>query len=376
MTNYFLQETSFMADLTIGFIGLGLIGGSIAKTLRRVRPDCRLIAYNRSRQSLVDALSDGTLNSITDSIDASFAECDYVFLCMPVSLNIRCLEKLKDLLPESCLITDAGSVKTSIHEAVIRLGLEDRFIGGHPMAGSEKTGYANATDRLLENAYYIITPTGSSDPEKVEAYRQLAAELGSIPLVIGYEEHDQATAAISHLPHVIAYSLVNYVRESDSPAGLMRQIAAGGFRDITRIASSSPDMWESICLENSRPLLDAIDRYKGILDRIADAVKSENAALLHQDFENAKNYRDDMPTKMSGMIAPAHEIYVDIIDETGAIATLATILGTNAISIKNIGIIHNREFQEGVLRIEFYDAASVTKAAGLLNKFSYTVHMR
>ena len=365
-----------MADLTIGFIGLGLIGGSIAKTLRRVRPDCRLIAYNRSRQSLVDALSDGTLNSITDSIDASFAECDYVFLCMPVSLNIRCLEKLKDLLPESCLITDVGSVKTSIHEAVIRLGLEDRFIGGHPMAGSEKTGYANATDRLLENAYYIITPTGSSDPEKVEAYRQLAAELGSIPLVIGYEEHDQATAAISHLPHVIAYSLVNYVRESDSPAGLMRQIAAGGFRDITRIASSSPDMWESICLENSRPLLDAIDRYKGILDRIADAVKSENAALLHQDFENAKNYRDDMPTKMSGMIAPAHEIYVDIIDETGAIATLATILGTNAISIKNIGIIHNREFQEGVLRIEFYDAASVTKAAGLLNKFSYTVHMR
>ena len=365
-----------MADLTIGFIGLGLIGGSIAKTLRRVRPDCRLIAYNRSRQSLVNALADGTLNSITDSIDASFAECDYVFLCMPVSLNIRCLEKLKDLLPANCLITDVGSVKTSIHEAVIRLGLEDRFIGGHPMAGSEKTGYANATDRLLENAYYIITPTKTSKAEQVEAYRQLAAELGSIPLVIGYEEHDRATAAISHLPHVIAYSLVNYVRESDSPSGLMRQIAAGGFRDITRIASSSPDMWESICLENSRPLLDAIDQYKSILDRIADAVKGEDAVFLHQDFENAKNYRDDMPTKMSGMLAPAHEIYVDIIDETGAIATLATILGTNAISIKNIGIIHNREFQEGVLRIEFYDAASVVKASGLLTKFSYTVHTR
>lgn len=365
-----------MADLTIGFIGLGLIGGSIAKTLRRVRPDCRLIAYNRSRQALADALSDGTLNGITDSIDASFAECDYVFLCMPVSLNIRCLEKLKELLPDRCLITDVGSVKTSIHEAVISLGLEDRFIGGHPMAGSEKTGYANATDRLLENAYYIITPTRTSSPEKVEAYRQLAAELGALPLVIDYHAHDEATAAISHLPHVIAYSLVNFVRESDHPNGLMRQIAAGGFRDITRIASSSPDMWESICLENSRPLLDAIESYKKILDRIADAVRCEDAAFLHQDFEKAKNYRDDMPTKMSGMIAPVHEIYVDIIDETGAIATLATILGTNAISIKNIGIIHNREFQEGVLRIEFYDDASVKKAVGLLTKFSYTVHTR
>ena len=148
-----------MSDKTIGFIGLGLIGGSIAKALRRVHPEYRLIAYNRSRSSLVEAMSDGTINQATDVIDASFSECDFIFLCMPVSVNIQCLKKLKDLVPDTCVITDVGSVKSTIHEAVRELGMEARFIGGHPMAGSEKTGYASATDRLLENAYYIITPT-------------------------------------------------------------------------------------------------------------------------------------------------------------------------------------------------------------------------
>ncbi len=365
-----------MADITIGFIGLGLIGGSIARTLRRVHPEYRLIAYNRTRQSLTMAIADGTLNQITDTIDASFAACDYVFLCMPVSQNIRCLETLKDILSPKCVITDVGSVKTSIHEAASVLGLDDRFIGGHPMTGSEKTGYANATDRLLENAYYIITPTAASSPGKVQAYRRLVEDLGALPVIIDYREHDHATAAISHLPHVIAYSLVNLVNETDNEAGLMRQLAAGGFRDITRIASSSPDMWESICIENKGPLLCAIDQYKNILNRVKEAIETDDGKRLHRDFENAKNYRDDMPVRNSGIIPIAHEIYVDIIDETGAIATLATILGTNNISIKNIGIIHNREFQEGVLRIEFYEAAAVDQAVRLLTKFSYTIHRR
>ena len=184
-----------MSDKTIGFIGLGLIGGSIAKALRRVHPEYRLIAYNRSRSSLVEAMSDGTINQATDVIDASFAECDFIFLCMPVSVNIQCLKKLKDLVPDTCVITDVGSVKSTIHEAVRELGMEARFIGGHPMAGSEKTGYTSATDRLLENAYYIITPTALSNPDKVAEMRQLVTDTGAVPIVLNCEEHDYATIA-------------------------------------------------------------------------------------------------------------------------------------------------------------------------------------
>ena len=270
-----------MSEKTIGFIGLGLIGGSIAKALRRVHPEYRLIAYNRSRSSLVEAMSDGTINQATDVIDSSFAECDFIFLCMPVSVNIQCLKKLKDLVPDTCVITDVGSVKSTIHEAVRELGMEARFIGGHPMAGSEKTGYASASDRLLENAYYIITPTPLSNPDKVEEMRQLVTDTGAVSIVLDYDEHDYATAAISHLPHVIAYTLVNLVRTSDNPKGLMRQLAAGGFKDITRIASSSPDMWESICLENKDQLLKVINAYKSSLDDIAEAICRDRGEKLH-----------------------------------------------------------------------------------------------
>ena len=365
-----------MSQKTIGFIGLGLIGGSIAKALRRVHPEYRLIAYNRSHASLVEAMADQTINQATDEIDASFAACDFVFLCLPVSLNIRLLPRLKALLPPHCIITDVGSVKSTIHEAVRALDMEDRFIGGHPMAGSEKTGYANASDRLLENAYYILTPTETVPEDRVAELRQIAADTGALPIIIDHHEHDRATAAISHLPHIIAFTLVHQVMDTDNADGLMRQIAAGGFRDITRIASSSPDMWESICLENSPRILEAIEAYKASLSGIAEAIKEGDGARLHHFFEESRNYRDDMPTRGSGNIPQIFEIYVDIIDESGAIATLATILATNGISIKNIGIIHNREFEEGVLRIEFYRAEAVEQAAAILSRFSYVIHRR
>ena len=244
------------------------------------------------------------------------------------------------------------------------------------MAGSEKTGYASASDRLLENAYYIITPTPLSNPDKVEEMRQLVTDTGAVSIVLDYDEHDYATAAISHLPHVIAYTLVNLVRTSDNPKGLMRQLAAGGFKDITRIASSSPDMWESICLENKDQLLKVINAYKSSLDDIAEVICRDQGEKLHHFFEEAKDYRDSMPMKMKGSIEPAYEIYVDLIDESGAIATIATILASNRISIKNIGILHNREFQEGVLRIEFYERDAVEKATALLSKYSYIIHTR
>lgn len=156
----------------------------------------------------------------------------------------------------------------------------------------------------------------------------------------------------------------------------MRQLAAGGFKDITRIASSSPDMWESICLENQGQLLKVIDAYKASLEDISEAIRENLGDKLHCFFEEAKDYRDSMPMKMKGSIEPAYEIYVDLIDESGAIATIATILASNRISIKNIGILHNREFQEGVLRIEFYEQDAVEKATALLSKYSYIIHTR
>ncbi|MCD8077682.1 MAG: prephenate dehydrogenase/arogenate dehydrogenase family protein [Lachnospiraceae bacterium] len=284
-----------MAIETIGFIGLGLIGGSLAKTIRRVYPGKTLIGYNRSKASLAAALKDGTLNQAQDAIDESFAACDMIFLCAPVSVNIRCMEKLREIVKPGCILTDVGSVKTTIHEAVEELGLTHQFIGGHPMAGSERFGYAHAEDRLLENAYYILTPTGETPDWMLEEYRNLVTSIGSLPIVMDYREHDRVTAAISHLPHVIAYTLVNLVKRSDSPEGMMRKLAAGGFKDLTRIASSSPDMWQQICQENRTALADVLHEYRQALAEMEEAIRRDDGTWLWNEFEEARVYRDAMP---------------------------------------------------------------------------------
>ena len=242
-----------MNDTTIAFIGLGLIGGSLAKGIKRARPDIRIMAYMRTRSKLEQAKKDGIVDVILDGIDEQLKECDLIFLCTPVEYNAQYLSKIRSYLKPGALITDVGSTKTDIHEEILRQGLTDYFVGGHPMAGSEKTGYENATDHLLENAYYIVTPpegldqsgseTGNIPPKYAENANRIIAvaqTVGAIPLVLDYREHDKVVAAISHLPHLVASSLVNLVKDADSPAGTMKRVAAGGFKDITRIASSSP----------------------------------------------------------------------------------------------------------------------------------------
>ena len=366
-----------MKKLTLGFIGLGLIGGSIAKALRVKHPDYTIIAYNRSKDSLVEAMADGTINQAMDSIGPAFSDCDIIYLCAPVSVNIQCLKELKPIIKPDCILTDVGSVKTTIHKAAEQMDLSSHFIGGHPMAGSEKTGYSNAKVYLLENAYYILTPGKGSSASMLETMIQLAKDINALPVKLDYKEHDRVTAAISHLPHIIAYTLVNLVQESDNPDGLMRMLAAGGFKDLTRIASSSPEMWQQICTENKEQICDILKLYIHKIGKVGKAIEAEDQAGLLEAFTSAKEYRDDIPqSHAKSLLAPSYEVFVDLVDESGAIATIATILATNGISIMNIGIVHNREFQEGVLHIEFYDNGSAERAVELLNRFHYIIHLR
>ena len=363
-----------MSTTTIGFIGLGLTGGSIAKALRKFHPEYRLMAYSATPATLELAKKENLIDVSLSSQDERFCECDYIFLCAPVSTNIQYLDFLKTVIHPDCIITDVGSVKGEIHQAVTMLGLDGNFIGGHPMAGSEKTGLKNAKDYLLENAYYLITPGGEISVTKLGNFLDLVQSMGAIPMVLTYEEHDYITAAVSHLPHIVAASLVNLVHNLDTPDHHMRTVAAGGFKDITRIASSSPDMWQPICLENRRQISRVLDEYIRLLVQARCWVDQEEATDIYRMFEQAREYRDDIPDNFGGPIRKTYDIYCDIYDEAGGIATVATMLATNNISIKNIGIIHNREFGEGVLRIEFYDQESCSTAEKVLSDRNYTLH--
>lgn len=361
-----------LADSKIAFIGLGLIGGSIARGIKRSHPDTTVMAYMRTRAKLEQARQDGVVDMILDGIDDKrLRECGLIFLCAPVEHNAAYLARLQPLLARGTLITDVGSTKSDIHSHVIRLDMESVFVGGHPMAGSEKTGYEHSSDHLLENAYYIITPTAKSRPEDLNRLVAVAEAIGSIPIVLDYHRHDQITAAISHLPHIVASGLVNLVKDSDDEDGLMKRLAAGGFKDITRIASSSPEMWEQICMANRENLSHALGRYIASLEEILAQLKQQDSHAIYRLFETSKDYRNTFSEKQRGPIAPDYSFTVDIADEVGAISTIAVILAAGGISIQNIGINHNREHGEGALRISFYEQEAMEKAWRRLEKYHY-----
>ncbi len=365
-----------MRKLTFGFIGIGLIGGSIAKAIRRVLPESTIIVYNRHESSRTLALNDGTANIATDKVDSTFSQCDYIFLCTPVEKNVEYLSILKNIINDNCIITDVGSVKTNIHQAVNALGLEEHFIGGHPMAGSEKTGYENANDRLVENAYYPLTPTNKVEQKYVDELTEIVKMIGAIPIRISYEEHDKVVAAISHLPHLIAASLVNLVKHNDSKEEYMKTLAAGGFKDITRIASSSPEMWEQICMTNTENISIMLDKYIHDLKDIKSSLDNKRGSDINALITESRDYRDNIEEHNNSIIPRSYRIYCNIIDESGAIATIATILATSGVSIKNIGIVHNREFEDGVLKISFYDRDSADRAVEMLEKHKYDIVKR
>lgn len=360
----------------VGFIGLGLIGGSIAKKMKADNPNIHIYATAHHEETIKEAHREGLIDNDALLPLRAFHDCDVIFLCAPVQRNLDYLAELKNIIRKDCYITDVGSTKTEIHKEVIRLGMEANFIGGHPMTGSEKTGILAANKTLLENAYYIITPTAITPQSDVDDFRDFVRSLGSIPLILDYKTHDYSTAAISHLPHMIAYSLVNLVKQIDDSNETMKTIAAGGFKDITRIASSSPVMWQNICASNRDQLLILMDKYTSLLSQLRGYIETSDEQALLDFFQSAKDYRDSLSLPSIKTKSTYYELFVDLPDETGGIAKVSRILADAGINIKNIGIVNNREFEEGILHISFANEYSRSKAKELLIAQEYTTHVR
>lgn len=362
-------------NFSIGFVGLGLIGGSIAKSVRRIFPDADILGFDVDQAALSLALEEHTLTKTVTTVE-SMRDCDYIFLCAPVHYNIAYLPILKEIVKDSCILTDVGSVKSDIYSAIHDNQLDDYFIGGHPMVGSEQSGYEAAHDRLIENAYYFVTPSSTVEPNKVEEFRTFLEDLGAIPIIYSPERHDEITAYISHIPHVIASSLVNLVASKEDDNGMLKQLAAGGFKDITRIASSNPVVWEHILLSNPDNVTTGLRAFINELEQMISDIEAGNAKGIYSFFDSAKNYRNSVPEHATGVIRMNYDVYVDIPDEPNALAKAVTYVGEAGINLKNIGITHNREDNEGVLRLSFYDNESASAAAALLKSVGYQVYER
>ncbi len=360
----------------VGVIGLGIIGGSLVKAINRKGLSECIVAYNRNTQITRQALLDGEIHQAAGEIDNSFEGCELIFICLPVSKIPDIIQKLGNIVDKNCILSDVGSTKTDVVEAVRKMSISCPFIGGHPMAGSETSGYKASRHTLFENAYYVLTPFKETQTIHVDRLVQFIKNLGALPIVIDPSIHDYAAAAISHVPHVLASALVNTIQKLDGQEQLMHTLAAGGFKDITRIASSSPEIWESICLANRDNIIEIINELEKSIRDFKKILSREDTGTLYNFFAGAREYRDSFSERRVGALYKTYDIVVDVEDRPGVIATIAGELGRHGINIKNIGINNSREMEGGILEICFYDRENQEASADILKKMSYPVSVR
>lgn len=360
----------------IGVIGLGIIGGSIVKAVKRKGLCGTVVAYDHDTNTMELALKEGTIHQAAGGIDDTFRGCEIVFVCVPVKKIPEIVKQLNGVVDPDCILTDVGSTKADVMEAVRNINLSCRFIGGHPMAGSEASGYKASRHTLLENAYYVLTPLEGTEEFYINKLADFLKLLGALPIIVDPANHDYATAAISHVPHVIASALVNTIKQLDGSNKLMHTLAAGGFRDITRIASSEPSIWENICLTNRDNIIKVLNELGRNIDTFVKFLSGSDDEKIRDFFHRAKEYRDTFSDRRVGALIKTYDITVDVEDKPGVITAVAGELGKHQINIKNIGINNSREMEGGAMAISFYDRESQEKSYHILKQMGYSVYYR
>ena len=361
---------------TIYIAGLGLIGASMALGIKRDHPDYEILGYNRSQASRDIALERGMIDRATDDF-ASFAPlADVIILTLPIKQTIAFIKELANLdLKEGVIISDAGSTKSAIVITAEKCFADKsiRFVGAHPMAGSHKTGAASADVNLFENAYYIFTPSSLTTPDTLEEMRDLLSGLHARFIEIDAEEHDRVTSQISHFPHILASGLMEQTASYAEEHVMARRFAAGGFRDMTRIAESEPGMWTSILLSNRETIIERIEDFKGRLDEVGHAISVGDENQIWNFFNQAREQRQAMEIHKRGGVDSSFDLYVDVPDEEDVILRILELLrGT---SLVNIHINEeNREDVHGILQISFKNAQDLKRAEQVITEnTNYTV---
>jgi prephenate dehydrogenase len=277
----------------LAVIGVGLIGGSLARALREAKAVGEVVGCGRSRPNLQRAVELGVIDRYTHDPAEAVVGADMVFIAVPLGAIAGVFEAMKDALPAEAVITDGGSVKASVVDDARRVfgAPPANFVPGHPIAGTENSGVEAAFAELYKNRRVILTPLNNTAPNAIEKTEAMWRACGAQITRMEVEHHDRVLAATSHLPHMLAFSLVDSLARMEENEEIFRY-AAGGFRDFTRIASSNPVMWRDICLANRDALGVMLKRFAGELHDLADALDEPSGESLLSIFERAKSARD------------------------------------------------------------------------------------
>jgi len=274
-------------------IGLGLIGGSLAKALTSRNCQCNIVAVDRDEAVLKQAMADGCIKAYSRDLETACADADIIVLAVPVLAIADHLKQLEKTLPEHAVLTDVTSVKKAVVDAVLaEFGkIPSNFVPAHPIAGSEQSGYSAALTDLFVGRKTILTPLAQTAPSANSLVRKMWEAVGAEVLEMGVDRHDEVLAATSHLPHLLAFALVDTLSQQGESEEIFRY-AAGGFRDFTRIASSDPVMWRDIFLTNGKATVAILDKYMNDLQGLRSALLRGDADFLFTTFKRAKLSRD------------------------------------------------------------------------------------
>jgi prephenate dehydrogenase len=357
---------------TVLVAGLGLIGGSLAKAIALSNQN-HVIGYDINPDTLAYATENKIIHESFSDFNEAAALADYIFLAAPISGTIQLIKQLDNIpFTKDVVVTDVASVKGSIiQEANLITNKHIIFIGGHPMSGSHKQGVTAAKSHLFENAIYVLIPTTYKSEKKVQALKNVLRQTKSRFITLNSSEHDEMTGVVSHFPHLIASSLVQQAKKWENRHAYLPHLAAGGFRDITRIASSNPELWQDIFYHNRAKMVHLLEEWITEMTTLKQLVEENNKKSMIRYLTEAKEYRDGLGHTEKGAIPSFYDLYVDIKDKTGAIASVAKLLSEEGISINNIQILEIRDGITGALRLSVSTSEAQQQSFHLLQKHGY-----
>ena len=277
----------------VAIVGVGLLGGSLAKVMRKLGLAKSLVGHGRNEANLEEAKSLGIIDHVALNMQSAVKDADLIVLCSPVRTASQLIAKVAPQIKPGCLITDVGSVKEHLVREIEALITKDVFfVGAHPIAGSEKSGFHVSSDTLFQGARCIVTPTDKTELSALNRVIELWKTVGAQVSIMDVKEHDFIFGAVSHLPHVLIFALMNTLGsvKSDNHDEIT-SFSGAGLKDITRIAGSEPAMWRDICISNKDSILHCLDRFQKKLNHLRTGIEQENGALLTQEFESANKHR-------------------------------------------------------------------------------------
>ena len=276
---------------TVAIVGLGLIGGSFAMDVRRLGLAKRILGYDNNSEYRAEISSRNLVDYLADAPDEKLAEAQLVMLAVPVKAFAEVLSNIRPHLSTSVILTDTGSVKSHLLKLMrtpVYSGIS--FVGGHPIAGSENFGPLAARENLFAGKRCILTPETDTDRDVVRTVCEMWESMGSMVSEMDAEDHDLMFASVSHLPHLLAYASIQAIADSSTPEALSH--SGAGLKDFSRIASSSPEMWADIFLENQDNLLSRMNTFKDVVSKLEDAIKRNDKKKLIELLARAKTERD------------------------------------------------------------------------------------